>query len=769
MRKSVILFGCVIHCFTLSAQSVQGIITDSQKHPLAYANIVALTPTDSAFIQGTVSNEAGHFQMSLPDHGAYIFKVSSIGFKTRFYHGIDEIRMLILEPDVHMLSEVEVKGTLPTYQLTGERFITQVQGSLLSKLGSVNDVLIRIPGVEGKQGEFTVFGKGAPLIYINGRKVYDTSELEKIVSEDIRSIELIRNPGAEYDASVKAVLNIHLIRKPGEGFGLNANSQWTQAHRGSHNHQLNLNFEHKRLEIFTQLAFDQSKSWQEQINNQTIQADTLWTILNQLHLESDNTSLYTSSGIAYELNDRNSIGVRYAGNFSLEAQGGWVSDMDIASNNIKEDRIHNLYTEYSKPNIRHSLNAYYTGHIGNVKVDFNFDYIHNRRYKRQESLEVSQIMSDRTVTSLYRLDNALYAAKLVGSLPVGKGVLSGGYEISHTRHEDSYANLEHILPDSKNRLMEDHVATFITYNILLRDWQLNAGFRYEHIRDAHYINQVYNDTQSRTYNNLFPSLSVSRTFSQVQTSLSYTARTSRPSYNNLSNNRQYNDRFTYQGGNPTLRPTTIHDLEWNAAYKWLTLTASYQYRVNAICTTIEPYENNPNVCIWMPRNVKRKQDLFVMLALSPRFGRWHPSFSTSIIREFMDRQTNNPEQEPYHPRLYVGLNNLFDLPYHFTLNIDGMCKTQTYEGMTWRPGFASLHIGISKSFLANEALTIQLRAFDLLKAYRNSARNYTNTITFETWNYSDSRSLTLSLRYKFNVSTNKYKGTGAGNNEKSRL
>lgn len=98
-----------------------------------------------------------------------------------------------------------------------------------------------------------------------------------------------------------------------------------------------------------------------------------------------------------------------------------------------------------------------------------------------------------------------------------------------------------------------------------------------------------------------------------------------------------------------------------------------------------------------------------------------------------------------------------------------MIKTQTYENKTWRPGFGSIHIGLSKSFLKNNALTLQLRAFDLLKNYRNSGNNYTDTITFESWNYNDSHGVTFTLRYKFNAINNKYKGTGAGNNEKSRL
>lgn len=60
---------------------------------------------------------------------------------------------------------------------------TTVQGTVLSKAGTAEDVLARIPGLQRKQDGFEVFGKGAPLIYINGRKMRDrTGRESKVLS-----------------------------------------------------------------------------------------------------------------------------------------------------------------------------------------------------------------------------------------------------------------------------------------------------------------------------------------------------------------------------------------------------------------------------------------------------------------------------------------------------------------------------------------------------------------------------------------------------------
>lgn len=52
---------------------------------------------------------------------------------------------------------------------------------------------------------------------------------------------------------------------------------------------------------------------------------------------------------------------------------------------------------------------------------------------------------------------------------------------------------------------------------------------------------------------------------------------------------------------------------------------------------------------------------------------------------------------------------------------------------------------------------------------RNSFINYGEIMTFDKWNYNDSRQVRLRVSYRFNASRSKYKGTGAGEDEKARL
>lgn len=53
----------------------------------------------------------------------------------------------------------------------------------------------------------------------------DLTQLSQLSSADIKNIEVITNPGAKYDASVKSVIRIQTKRPQGDGFGMTIRTQ----------------------------------------------------------------------------------------------------------------------------------------------------------------------------------------------------------------------------------------------------------------------------------------------------------------------------------------------------------------------------------------------------------------------------------------------------------------------------------------------------------------------------------------------------------------
>ena len=243
--KRLILFSmmCLV-AIASTAQGISGRVIDEQVQPMPFANVVLVSRADSAFIAGTMTKDDGTFSISTGKQDG-LLKVTSVEYITRYIDArqgsVGDIQML---PDTQMLGEVVVKGSRPQYKMGNEGLVTNVENTLLSQLGTASDVLKHVPGIIAKDDQYEVFGKGTPIIYINGRKMRSNRELEQLKSTDIKHIELITNPGAKYDATVGAIVKIKTIRKAGDGFSIDTWGRWQQSRKDKEAASLDLNYRH---------------------------------------------------------------------------------------------------------------------------------------------------------------------------------------------------------------------------------------------------------------------------------------------------------------------------------------------------------------------------------------------------------------------------------------------------------------------------------------------------------------------------------------------
>lgn len=309
------IFTCLILSLFVTfgkAQILTGGIYNKQGTPIAYANVIVCQLADSSFVNGCISEEDGIFSLSLPENKEYILKVSYIGYKNATKRCISgDIGRIILKADAVTLGEIEVKGQLPAFRMKGSSLLTNVQHSLLSTVGTANDVLKRIPGIIGGEGEFTVFGKGAPLIYINNREVKDNSELAQLSSNDIAEVELITNPGAEYDATVQAVLKIKTVKRKGDGVSGYVSVYGSEGLHFSNREQLNLNYRKNGFDLFGSVAYVSNRQEQEQHSEQHTYLDTLWRSRTTMESLTHRKTLNTQLGMNYEIGKNQSAGFRY--------------------------------------------------------------------------------------------------------------------------------------------------------------------------------------------------------------------------------------------------------------------------------------------------------------------------------------------------------------------------------------------------------------------------------------------------------------------------
>ena len=775
MKKFYAIFTALTLFSTVAKaqQTIRGWITDEQRSPIEYANVIALSVRDSSLVTGAVTDNAGKFLLTLPANSNQVFlRVSGIGYEQRnvFLPLIADTLQLKAESETKTMEGVTVTAQRPKMAIRNDALVTTIIGSSLAKAGSGNDVLKRIPLLSGKEGSYSVIGRGAAVIYINNRKITDATEIERLNSSDIKVLEVITNPGARYDATVSAVIRIHTVRKVGDGFGFDVRTSAYYWENWDTYNQLNMYYRRNGLELTAGSAYNIDNSLNKQTTTNKVQTANLWTNKWTSDSRFRNTNNNYTLSAAYEFNANHSVGARFFTNLLVGANNGSsIFSTDVLKNNVLFDHIESQISGNSTAIPNKSLSAYYVGKVGKIDIDFNTDYYYGRETEYRITTEQSANYANRTVTSAGIHTNKFFATKLVLSHPLFGGSLSVGNENTFTNHGQNYVNQENVVPSTASTIKERNNAFFFEYSRPTPIGQLMAGLRYEHVNSDYYDEGVYSPAHSRTYSQWFPSLTFATRIKEVGLQLSYSAKTSRPSYNQLGTNVAYMNRFTRQSGNPTLKPETLHNITLVSSWNWFTFVANYTQTHNKIMYWNEQESTDENITNLRYRNFKRFPALTLSLTAAPRMGVWSPQLTLFCQKQWFDIERLGSKLDLSKPVWGIQWDNSFEFRHDWTAeaNLKLTSKGMTENAKLTRNN-CTFDFSVRKAFL-NNRLSVTVGVNDLFNRSANQLLLYTNNLSIDTKQELDSREFYVTLRYKFNTARSKYKGTGAGQSERKRF
>ena len=763
-----------VECIQKTESRYKGTIIDETGQPVAYANVYLLHPSDSSLISGGVSNEAGLFVIPC-ETTPVLARISFVGYKTLYKQcNSTELGTIRMQPETMTIKGVVVTGERPKVQLQGNSLVMNVEGTVMERMGTAEDVLSRVPTISKKGDVFEILGKGVPLIYLNNRKLTDLQELRNIQSDNIKTVEVIQNPGARYDATVNAVIIIHTKRTAGEGLGVELTSWTRKGHGFANNERINLTYRTGKLELFANLFGAYNKRWEKGEFEQTVFADTLWVITNKQKNKVHNPFLEGRFGFNYQLNDDNSFGGFYQNTYDYVKTWSDYDD-DLLANGSMYDHLQNSSVNRAEGAPKHQVNLYYTGKIGKLAIDFNADYTYRNQRNRNQQQELSDEYDDRNVNTYALTRSRLMAEKLFVTHPIGNGQIEVGEEYTNTRWNSSFENTEGYIANSNNEQYEQSIAPFIELRQQIGRFQLSAGLRYEYVASEYFVGGIRRDEQSRTYNDFFPSVSLSTSVKKVQLSFSYAKRIRRPSYWQLSSDVIYENRLNMQTGNPYLKPIKYHNVNAMVMWKWLYLNTNFSHCVDPILYTAESLESDSKVNLVTYKNYNYADWLTITLGAQKniKLGHeviWTPQYNISLMKPWFNAEFLGEQKSFSKPMLSLQLGNIVTLPYDWLLQADFNMHTHGNSGANadfdcTNPIFS---LSVSKDFFKRR-LNIKLSGIDLFNGAINHFTLYSNRMMFRKMEDNDSRCVTLSLRYRFNVTPSKYKGTGAGNAEKGRL
>ena len=794
-RFTLILTLAVISFPLFSKEDWKGKVVDENGEPIPYANVAVLSKADSTVVCGVVTQENGTFNIVTSETDG-IMMVAMLGYRTLYLAPADGA-LIILSDDTQMLKGAVASAVMPKTKLTGEGLQTNVRGSVLENAGSANDVLSKTPGLIKGQNGLEVIGKGAPMVYINGRRVTDTSELDRLQSNEIQSVEVITNPGAQYDATVQAVVRIKTIKRQGDGFGFNLNASDAQSLRWEKGNDpfgaINVNYRTGGLDFFGGVNYARNTSRQQSVLEKktfgTTSAGDDWLFENKETLLNEyiGSSLYGNAGVNWQLADNHFLGGKVEWGRHLSYSVHTEVNDNVFENETLVDKLSTVSDDTMGERTPYNLgaNLYYNGHVaGKLGIDVNLDYYGTDDSSKSVSSEASEMTHDAAISSASNNSGRMYAAKAVLSYPIWEGQLQAGTEETFSRRTDNYMVDGIGIPASEASIKEDNIAGFTSYACYIPDvGQFGAGVRYEYVLYGYEDAETPANNLSRNYGNWFPNISYAgiigaKTQNPVQVMLNYSTKTSRPHYGNLSSAIRYNSRYIWQSGNSQLQPELSHNIGLTAVWKWVTFMFNYTRTDDAIVTWSSPY-GDEGVVLVKPRNIETPfRMMSAYVNLTPTVGPWNMNYTVGILPQWFTINAPDPREESgvrvttfnNRPIFFAQLFNTITVKGGWQFELGGVFMSPGYSRNLYMTNwFVDLTAAVQKTLLRDGSLVVRLEADDLTRNAFFSPYSDFGSHTIMQTNLLDMQKVKLSLRYNFNTAQSKYRGTGAGSDNRSRM
>ena len=770
MRCCFLLIGILFECTLYAQTSITGKVMEQNHQPLDYFNVEVLMPKDSSLVSGgTFLN--GQFQLNNLKAQPYLLKIISMGYKdclkpVTLNNDTNTLPVIVLQPKE--MKEVTVTARLPAIQSKADRTIITVAGSILGNTINGMDMLLKTPGlIKDAQGNIIVVGKGAPIFYIDGKETHSMDEVKMLNPQDIKTIEIIDNPSAAYDAQGNAVVLINTIRRSDQ-YLVRAGSVFTQSRRGSGNTFVDGVV--RSGIVTTNLYYRYEKD-----NNKTFETDYKYPYPDDLM--STHAVDFSSSGEhAYRFSTDLDFSPKQSLTFQSDGYFSNGRDNRTQLTQFSDPSSNSFYTYSSDKSFPYQLN----GTIDyNLKIDSlgqSLQAVADFSQMKQNDKDAfyNELVNSASSPFMNENDNLgysrIYSLKTDYTKPLTKAwrleVGARYYNVISDNHTDLSGSTNLL---QQNQTDEQNLAAYTSVSGKLnKKIELRLGLRAEYtVRNAKDQGLSYLDT---TQFNFFPSALVNYTCCRNFTAgLSYTERISRPAFSALDPSLLV-DSTTNRMGNPVLKSTLIHSFELSFKFfHALSIRGGYRYLINPIYFLDYSDPQRPEIADVRFVNGDHTHSFSVNVAYDRSLFRWWSiSLYGSLWTNSYPYSDNGIMKNNDKPSTYGSMNNVFSLPWSLTLNVGFNYNGKSSNGSIYNSkAFSNLFASLQRSFL-HKALMCTLSVNDL---FRQSITHQQSVLAGKNLNVfdQDSRYISLSISYQIGKSSYQYHSKSADQTERQRI
>ena len=602
---------------TVLAQSITGKVTDIENEGIFYATATLYSLQDSTIVKAESTDANGLFEIKNVSDGHYYMIVSMLGYKD---YQISDITIpsekptfydIDMETDAALLSTIEIKEKMPLLEQKADKLIVNVADNITNTSGSLIDVMRKVPGMIVINDKLTMAGSGTPTILINGKSTQYLdiqSLLRDMPGDNIKKVEIIHQPGAEYEATGSGPI-INIILKKNSLFGTNG-AVTLGVGKGElwdYNTGLNLSHYAGKVNVIGGVGYSRNAYVDELLITRrlTTISESINGIYDQRNLDKATPSTYRANiRLDYDATDKHRIGIesKYYNNNNARTSTN-VTNVNLTDASQQDFRldtdndIDRLWTYLS-------VNPYYLFEIDTagqkLEVDVNFS---NYKIDGVNTLTTINSITNSSQQQRYTQpgDNKIFASSIDYTKPLSKVLeLKIGMKYSDASLDNNL--LSEFKQDGEffnnvnqtNHFLFDETiyAGYGKLSFAKNDWTGTAGLRYE--RSESVGNSLTLDSiQTRNISQLFPSFSLSKKLGSALTStVSYSYRIDRPRYSTLNPFVYFLDPFTAERGNPNVRSELTHSAKFTLSYEGQPFfNIEYKKSNNSI---VEVTEQDPN-------------------------------------------------------------------------------------------------------------------------------------------------------------------------------
>ncbi len=761
---------CFPALISAQQQKAEGVVMNTENGKLSFVKIEVYN-SQNALIKELKTDENGKFVLEGIEKQDVKLIVKNQGYSL-FEKKLDlkepEPLNIILKKESHEIEGVVMTKRKPLVKRKVDRLEFNVENSNISSLNAW-EILKNTPGVTISNSALSVKGSTGILVTINDKKVMLTGDelknlLENTQGEEVKSVEVITNPPAKYEASGSAVLNIVLKKNKIEGYRGILSSKYIQTQYAKGVFGISQYYKKNKLSLMGSYYRGLGTYYREGTDYVNYpESQTRW-ISTMNRKDKNNNQNTLNFNAEYELDSLTNISLNYSGYFSPKSFGVYnvptliYNQQDIVESNyttINDHRSRSINNAVSfqidrKLNKKSSLTwiNYFTGNNAdkyqNVITYLNF---------------AGQVPKEDNFITKNKADVRLYSTQFDYQWKGDQLELESGAKYSFVKTNSKLdfsdnENGELQYRPEKGSVFDYKEHNFALYSSLaynIGKWNFKGGLRAEMTDLEGVVSEPY-ELNKNNYWKFFPTFYVQYTTENKQEfGFSYGKRISRPSYSWLNPAKSYYNLFSYYQGDPKLKATITHNL--NITYSWKEWNVDLYYRKEIYPSMEISYqEPSTNSLIYYFTNIEKGEAFGLSLYKNFQVKPWW----NIIVSENLEHNEN------YFKGIdgVIHKNRVWNLASNistsFTLDKNSDWKMEIGHRY-YSPGIqgtfrisesSATYLVVNKKFF-NKKLEASLLFNDIFKTSQEKiSTKYANQDNYFI-DYRDTQSFTFSLKFNF--------------------